>query len=93
MIMTFEQLMKTDLTGYKFSVRSYGVTITSRRGSIDDYFVVVKDDGENCVVENVEFPEYKKQMAKRETAVHVANYPMLYWDSEKKEMFNEIVKP
>lgn len=50
----YEELMATNLVGFTYSERSFGMTMTSRHGSIDTPYVVVYDDGVKCIAHRME---------------------------------------
>lgn len=53
-MLKWDELMSTNLVGFTYSERSFGMTMTSRHGSIDTPYVVVFDDGEKCVAHRME---------------------------------------
>jgi len=91
MILTYEQLMETNLKGYKYFETYEGYTRTGW-GTIDDNYVVIEDDGENCVVAYMHDRGRTKTMPKTTVASKVAKKPFLEWSKEKNMSVNAIEK-
>ena len=91
MILTYEQLKQTNLKGYKFFETYEGYTRTGW-GTIDDNYVVVEDDGENCVVADLKERDRTKKLSKTIVAAKIAKMPLLEWSEEKSMTINAIEK-
>ena len=91
MILTYEQLMQTNLKGYKYSETSEGYTMTGW-GTIDEYYVVLDDDGETCVVAQRDYHKRTRTLTKEQAARKVAKQPSLVWSEEKQMTVNAIEK-
>lgn len=91
MTLSYDELMSRDLKGFKFCVTRYGMTMTSRHGSIDEHYIVLEDDGENCTVVDLHNRDgYKNVWSKSHTAFKIADNPLLTWNEETKEYNNAI---
>lgn len=89
MILNYEQLMETNLKGYTFSVITHGYTRTGY-GTIDEHYLVLEDDGENCVVANYETRTGNRTWSKKKTAAAIDKGPLQVWNKEKKCYENKI---
>jgi hypothetical protein len=89
MTLNFEQLMETDLKGYKYNESYKGYT-RSGFGVIDDYYIVLEDDGETCSVADLETKKWVKKWSKRAIAQKLAYAPLLKWNAEAKAYVNDI---
>lgn len=91
MILTYEQLKQTNLKGYKFFETYEGYTRTGW-GTIDDNYVVIEDDGENCVVAYMNDRDRTKCWSKDTVASKIARKPFIEWSNEKNMSVNAIEK-
>jgi hypothetical protein len=89
MTLNFEQLMETDLKGYKFNDPYKGYT-RSGFGVIDDYRIVLEDNGDTCLVADLETKGWIKTWSKRSVADKIAYAPLLKWNAEAKAYVNDI---
>ena len=93
MTLRFEELMIVDLKGFKYNDPYQGMTMTSRNAWVDDYYIVLEDNGENCVVVNLNNRDgYKKTYSKRYVASKISSGPLVKWDEESKSHINDIEK-
>lgn len=92
MTLSYEELMSRDLKGFKFSVIRYGMTMTSRHASITDYYIVLEDNGDKCVVSEIDSRSFKSTWSKEYTASKIASSPLCDWDEETKSYVNAIEK-
>ena len=89
MILTYEQLMETNLRGYTFCVTTEGYT-RSGYGTIDEYYVVLEDDGQDCVIAELDKRSRTMMWTKNRTAANVAKRPLLKWNEETKRNENNV---
>ena len=68
--------METNLKGYKFNDPYKGYT-RSGFGTIDDYRVVLEDNGDTCLVADAETKKWVKMWSKRSVAQKVAYSPVM----------------
>lgn len=91
MILTKKQLIETNLKGYKYFEMYEGYTRTGW-GTIEDYFIVLEDDGENCVVADLKERDRTKKLSKTIVSAKIAKMPLLEWSEEKSMTINAIEK-
>ena len=89
MTLTFEQLMETNLRGYTFCVTTEGYT-RSGYGTIDEYYVVLEDGGENCVIADFHNRSRTMMWTKNRTAANITKRPLLKWNEETKRNENNV---
>lgn len=92
MTLSYDQLMKISLKGYKFSVMSQGMTRTSRNATVTDFYVITEDDGENCTIANLDRMSSTERWSKQRAAINVARSPLLRWNDELKTNANDIME-
>lgn len=90
MTLSYKELMSRDLKGFKFCVIRYGMTMTSRHASITDHYIVLEDNGDKCVVAEVDSRSFKSTWSKEYTASKIADNPSCVWDEETKSYVNAI---
>jgi hypothetical protein len=92
MLLNVEELMKVNLKGFKFNDPYQGMTMTSRSAWIDDYYIVLEDDGENCIIASLDKRTYTKKCSKKYTASKIAYGTLCVWNEETKSHDNDIEK-
>jgi hypothetical protein len=92
MLLQFNELMSTNLKGFKFNLPYEGMTMTSRSAWIDDYYIVLEDDGENCVVANLDKRTDTNKWSKKYTASKIAYGTLCVWNEETQSYDNAIEK-
>lgn len=85
-LLTYDQLQEKNLKGYSFSVRSGGLNMTSRNGGSNDYYVVLEDKGNTCIVADLDKRHWVSEWSKREVATALARSPLMTIDQETKEI-------
>ncbi len=92
MLLEFNELMNVNLKGFKFNDPYQGMTMTSRNAWIDDYYVILEDDGENCIIASLDNRTYTKTWSKKYTASKIAYGTLCEWNEETKSYDNAIEK-
>jgi hypothetical protein len=90
MTLKFDELMKMNLKGFKYNDSYQGMTMTSRNAWVDDFYIVIEDDGEKCIVTNLESRTFKRTWSKNYVASKIASCPLVKWDEESKSHVNDI---
>ena len=88
MTLTFEELMGRNLTGFRFGIGEYRMTMTSRRAYETDYYTVIQDDGDKCIIKMDGRSSYTKVVTKSQAAKYIVDIPLLRWDDEVKANVN-----
>lgn len=92
MLLEFEELMNVSLKGFKFNDPYRGMTMTSGNAWIDDYYIVLEDDGEKCIVASLKDRTYTQTWSKQYTASKINCGTLVKWNEETKSHDNDIEK-
>lgn len=90
MTLNYEQLMQTNLKGYKYFSMGLSMTATSRNAYTTEYYVVIEDNGESCVVAELNNKSYTRTLSKSSVAESVANRPLMRFDRENNTNVNDV---
>jgi len=85
-----DELLKRNLTGFKFGIGEHRMTMTSRWAYETDYCVVLQDDGEDCIVADLGNHKRTRKWDRRKVAKLIENIPLLRWDEQLKANVNDI---
>ena len=87
----FDQLMETNLKGYTYNDMTEGYTMTGW-GTIDNYMVVIEDNGDTCVVAELDNKSRTKQFSKRYVAKMLCTSSLYVWNAESRQYDHKIVE-
>lgn len=85
-----DELLKRNLTGFKFGIGEHRMTMTSRWAYETDYYVVLQDNGEDCIVADLGNHKRTRTWDRRKVAKLIENIPLLRWDEQLKANVNDI---
>jgi hypothetical protein len=85
-----DELLKRNLTGFKFAIGEHRMTMTSRSAYETDPYVVLQDDGENCIVADLGNHTRTRTWDRRKVAKCIETIPLLRWDAQLKANVNDI---
>ena len=84
---SFEELKQENLKGYCYYVSAWGMSMTSRNSYQPELWVVLEDNGTECIVAEEKYPTWTKKFTKERTASLIADYPAI--DSQTYENFKK----
>ena len=72
-----EELKETNLKGYCYYVPAWGMSMTSRHSYDPELWIVLEDDGNECVVAEYKNQSWTKKFSKERTALLIVDYPAI----------------
>ena len=88
-MLSYRELLETNLKGYKFTEIVDGYTMTGW-GTIDYRYVVLEDDGEKCVVADLDDRTKTRVWSKKKVSVMIERGTIVQWDAEKRMYINDV---
>lgn len=85
-LLDYNQLKEKNLKGYSFSVRNRGMNMTSRNGGSNDYYVVLEDKGNTCIVADLHKRNWVYEWTKEDVVRAVSYSPVMTVDKDTKEI-------
>lgn len=85
-----DELLKRNLTGFMFAIGEHRMTRTSAWAYETDHFVVLQDDGEDCIVADLGDHKRTRKWDRRKVAKLIEDIPLLRWDEQLKAHINAI---
>ena len=74
---SLDELKQTNLKGYYYYKDAWGMTMTSRNAYEPELWVVLEDDGDNCVVAECGHESWTKTFPKELVCKLIAGYPAI----------------
>lgn len=90
MLLKTNELLSRNMTGFKFGIREQRMTMTSRSAWETDYYVVLSDDGEYCLVGELGNHKRTNKWDRTKVAKLIEYSPALKWDSKRNANVNDI---
>ena len=78
---SLEELKSLDLKGYCYYVSAWGMSMTSRHSYQPELWIVLEDNGTECVVSEFGKEFWKKTLTKDRAAYAIADYPAICGDT------------
>lgn len=85
-----DELLKRNLTGFKFSIGEHRMTRTSAWTYETDPYVVIQDNGEDCIVADLGNHTRTRTWDRRKVAKCIETGPLLRWDTNTRGCVNDI---
>lgn len=85
-----DELLKRNLTGFKFAIGEHRMTRTSAWAYETDPYVVIQDNGEDCIVADLGNHTRTRTWDRRKVAKCIETGPLLRWDTDAGGYVNDI---